>query len=61
MKLFFKKEKKLFPFFDWKGMCSGNLDKDAFAIRLFVEDKHELFVAQTFGKAMSLYSKLNNQ
>jgi aspartate aminotransferase, cytoplasmic len=33
------------------------LDKDAAAIRLFVEEKHELFVAQSFAKNMGLYNE----
>jgi aspartate/tyrosine/aromatic aminotransferase len=52
------KQKKLFPFFDvaYQGFCSGDLDKDAAAVRLFVEEGHELFVAQSFAKNMGLYS-----
>lgn len=48
----------MFPFFDtaYQGFCSGDLDKDAGAIRLFVEEKHELFVAQSFAKNLGLYS-----
>lgn len=54
----FYKRKKLFPFFDtaYQGFCSGDLDKDAAAIRLFVKEGHELFVAQSFAKNMGLYS-----
>jgi len=53
------KEKRLFPFFDvaYQGFCSGDLDKDAAAVRLFVEDKHELFVAQSFAKNLGLYNE----
>jgi len=53
------REKKLFPFFDtaYQGFCSGDLDKDASAIRLFVEEKHELFVAQSFAKNLGLYNE----
>lgn len=53
------KQKKLFPFFDvaYQGFCSGDLDKDAAAVRLFVEEKHELFVAQSFAKNMGLYNE----
>ena len=55
----FFKQKRHFPFFDvaYQGFCSGDLDRDAAAVRLFVEDKHELFVAQSFAKNMGLYSK----
>ena len=41
----------------YQGFASGDLDKDASAIRLFVQDGHELFVAQSFAKNMGLYSK----
>lgn len=53
------KQKKLFPFFDtaYQGFCSGDLDKDAGAIRLFVEEKHELFIAQSFAKNLGLYNE----
>jgi aspartate aminotransferase len=52
-------EKKLFPFFDvaYQGFSSGDLDKDAGAIRLFVQQGHELFVAQSFAKNMGLYNE----
>lgn len=53
------KRKKLFPFFDtaYQGFCSGDLDKDAAAIRFFVKENHELFVAQSFAKNMGLYNE----
>lgn len=53
------KQKKLFPFFDtaYQGFCSGDLDKDAAAIRLFVDEGHELFVAQSFAKNLGLYNE----
>lgn len=53
------KQKRLFPFFDtaYQGFCSGDLDKDASAIRLFVQEGHELFVAQSFAKNMGLYNE----
>ncbi len=53
------KKKRLFPFFDvaYQGFCSGDLDKDAFAVRFFVQENHELFVAQSFAKNLGLYSK----
>lgn len=53
------KQKKLFPFFDtaYQGFCSGDVDKDASAIRLFVQEGHELFVAQSFAKNMGLYNE----
>lgn len=53
------KKNNLFPLFDtaYQGFCSGDLDRDAAAIRLFVEEGHELFVAQSFAKNMGLYNE----
>lgn len=53
------KERKLFPFFDtaYQGFASGDLDKDAASIRMFVEEKHEMFIAQSFAKNMGLYNE----
>lgn len=47
-------------FFDsaYQGFASGSLDKDAWAIRYFVSQGFELFVAQSFSKNFGLYSKL---
>lgn len=51
-------EKKLFPFFDsaYQGFASGDLDKDAYAVRLFISRGVELFCAQSFAKNFGLYS-----
>jgi aspartate aminotransferase len=48
-----------FTFFDcaYQGFASGNLDKDAFSVRYFVERGFELFVAQSFSKNFGLYSE----
>jgi aspartate aminotransferase len=53
------KKNKLFPLFDvaYQGFASGDLDKDASAIRLFVQEGHELFVTQSFAKNMGLYNE----
>src|ERR1700712_1243294 len=42
------KAKKHFPFFDtaYQGFASGDLDRDAGAIRLFIEEGFELVIAQ---------------
>ena len=55
------KRRKLFPFFDtaYQGFASGDPDKDAWAVRYFVEQKMELIVAQSFAKNFGLYSKLS--
>ncbi|KXX82023.1 Aspartate aminotransferase, cytoplasmic [Madurella mycetomatis] len=53
------KEKKHFPFFDtaYQGFASGDLDRDAGAIRLFVEQGFELVIAQSFAKNFGLYGQ----
>ena len=50
------KEKKLFPFFDmaYQGFASGNTTRDAFAVRYFVEQGHQVAVSQSFAKNMGL-------
>ncbi|XP_055618857.1 aspartate aminotransferase, cytoplasmic [Toxorhynchites rutilus septentrionalis] len=52
-------EKKLFPFFDsaYQGFASGDPNKDAFAVRYFVERGFELFCAQSFAKNFGLYNE----
>ncbi|KAL6337554.1 hypothetical protein AAG906_037147 [Vitis piasezkii] len=51
------KVKNHFPFFDmaYQGFASGDLDKDAKAIRIFLEDGHLIGCAQSFAKNMGLY------
>lgn len=53
------KERRLFPFFDsaYQGFASGDLIKDAWAVRYFVNQGFELFCAQSFAKNFGLYSK----
>ncbi|VDQ04916.1 unnamed protein product [Trichobilharzia regenti] len=53
------KKKHLFPVFDmaYQGFASGDLDNDAWAVRLFASMNMELFVAQSFSKNFGLYSK----
>ena len=43
-----------FAFFDmaYQGFATGNLERDAFAIRYFVEKGHNICVAQSFSKNM---------
>ena len=50
---------KLFPYFDmaYQGFASGDTDKDAWALRQFVQDGHKVLVAQSFAKNMGLYGK----
>ncbi|EKG17181.1 Aspartate/other aminotransferase [Macrophomina phaseolina MS6] len=53
------REKNHFPFFDtaYQGFASGDLDKDGWAIRYFVEQGFELVVAQSYAKNFGLYGE----
>ncbi|KAI1447293.1 hypothetical protein ABKA04_002337 [Annulohypoxylon sp. FPYF3050] len=48
-----------YAFFDmaYQGFASGNTDKDAFAVRYFVEQGHDIALAQSFAKNMGLYGE----
>lgn len=48
------KEKGHFAFFDmaYQGFASGDTDKDAFAVRHFVEQGHNIALCQSFAKNM---------
>jgi len=53
------KEKEHFPFFDcaYQGFASGDLAKDAYAVRLFVDMGFELICSQSFAKNLGLYGQ----
>jgi aspartate aminotransferase len=53
------KKKNLFPYFDmaYQGFASGSVDKDAFAVRLFLRDGHQIALAQSYAKNMGLYGE----
>ncbi|XP_002730508.1 aspartate aminotransferase, mitochondrial-like [Saccoglossus kowalevskii] len=53
------KMRNLLPFFDmaYQGFASGDVDKDAAAVRIFAEDGHLLALAQSFSKNMGLYGE----
>ncbi|KAJ8502860.1 hypothetical protein ONZ45_g11382 [Pleurotus djamor] len=53
------KEKKLFPFFDmaYQGFASGSTTRDAFAVRHFVSQGHQIALSQSFAKNMGLYGE----
>lgn len=53
------KQQNLLPFFDmaYQGFASGDINRDAAAMRLFVEDGHNILLAQSFAKNMGLYGK----
>ncbi|KAI9794991.1 MAG: Aspartate aminotransferase, cytoplasmic [Peltula sp. TS41687] len=48
-----------FPFFDcaYQGFASGDLNRDAWAVRYFVEEGFELCIAQSFAKNFGLYGE----
>lgn len=52
-------EKKLFPFFDsaYQGFASGDLEKDAWAVRHFASRGFEFLCAQSFAKNFGLYNE----
>ncbi|KAL3782079.1 hypothetical protein ACHAW5_000700 [Stephanodiscus triporus] len=52
-------EKNLLPFFDsaYQGFASGDARKDAAAVRMFVEDGHNIAVVQSFSKNFGLYGQ----
>ncbi|KAJ3094691.1 Aspartate aminotransferase, mitochondrial, partial [Physocladia obscura] len=53
------KRKKHVAFFDvaYQGFASGSPAKDAFAVRLFVADGHNILLAQSFAKNLGLYDE----
>ncbi|KAJ6172053.1 Aspartate aminotransferase cytoplasmic [Penicillium chermesinum] len=53
------RERNQFPFFDtaYQGFASGDLNRDAWAIRYFVEQGFEMCVAQSFAKNFGLYGE----
>jgi aspartate aminotransferase len=53
------KAKSHMPFFDvaYQGFATGDLDKDAFAPRLFADAGLEIMVAQSYSKNLGLYGE----
>lgn len=53
------KEQGLLPFFDmaYQGFASGNVDDDAFALRHFINEGHDVLLAQSFAKNFGLYGE----
>lgn len=51
--------KNHFAFFDmaYQGFASGNTEKDAEAIRIFLKDGHLIACAQSYAKNMGLYGQ----
>lgn len=48
-----------FPFFDmaYQGFASGDPERDAKSIRIFLEDGHLIGVSQSYAKNMGLYGQ----
>lgn len=57
--LYILKEKNIFVVFDmaYQGICSGDLDEDAYAVRLFANEGIPIMVAQSFAKNLGLYGE----
>lgn len=53
------KDRKLYAYFDmaYQGFASGHVDRDAIALRQFVEDGHNVCLSQSFAKNMGLYGE----
>lgn len=53
------KKKNLYPFFDmaYQGFASGNIDRDAQAVRIFEAEGHQYCLTQSFAKNMGLYGE----
>ncbi|KAI8330923.1 aspartate aminotransferase [Blakeslea trispora] len=53
------KERDHFAFFDmaYQGFASGDCTKDAYALRKFVDEGHQVILAQSFAKNMGLYGE----
>jgi len=53
------KERQLVPLMDsaYQGYATGSLDKDAFAVRLFVDMGFEMYMCQSFAKNLGLYGE----
>merc|ERR1712107_754367 len=41
----------------YQGFASGDMDRDAAALRLFVDEGHTVILAQSFAKNMGLYGE----
>jgi aspartate aminotransferase len=57
LKIIIKKE--ILPFFDmaYQGFASGDVDEDAFAVRLFANSGINMILAQSFAKNFGLYGE----
>ncbi len=53
------KKRNLYVFFDmaYQGFASGDVDGDAFAVRQFLQDGHDICLSQSYAKNMGLYGE----
>ncbi|KAJ8247374.1 hypothetical protein GJAV_G00245660 [Gymnothorax javanicus] len=53
------KKRNLLVFFDmaYQGFASGDIDRDAWAVRYFIEQGHNILLSQSFAKNMGLYGE----
>ncbi|CAD5205734.1 unnamed protein product [Bursaphelenchus okinawaensis] len=53
------KKQELYVFFDmaYQGFASGDINNDAFAVRYFLDQGHDICLAQSFAKNMGLYGE----
>uniref|UniRef100_A0AAY5EI47 Aspartate aminotransferase n=1 Tax=Electrophorus electricus TaxID=8005 RepID=A0AAY5EI47_ELEEL len=53
------KKRNLLVFFDmaYQGFASGDIDRDAWAVRHFIEQGHNVVLSQSFAKNMGLYGE----
>ncbi|CDR00940.1 unnamed protein product [Oncorhynchus mykiss] len=53
------KKRDLLVFFDmaYQGFASGDIDRDAWAVRHFIEQGHKIVLSQSFAKNMGLYGE----
>jgi len=53
------RERKLVPYFDsaYQGFASGDLERDAWAVRYFLEQGFELICSQSYAKNFGLYGE----
>ena len=53
------KEREILPFFDmaYQGFASGDVDEDAYAVRLFANTGINMILAQSFAKNFGLYGE----
>ena len=55
-------DRQLLPLFDsaYQGFASGDLDRDATAVRMFAKSGLEMILCQSFAKNMGLYGEPTN-